>query len=277
MSETIRLAIGSSTFPPEQYGAQNCFDTGMPCWSFDATYGHLYVVVPIQPGFPTRKSYLLQDPMGLFQGARLLDWDAGIALADTGENAAIHGGNSGESFWHIWRLSFSGETTTDGSLIPFTTGVVSLGSTKVIGAAGVDSGGVEDTPFRECHACPHVSRQFAATWDHVSGQYQVRSTEITPSAYATLVSFVRSVEGTSKYIDSTTGNVDALGRLHAILMERQSQGATPCDVGSQDAVAITSKLELVCATSDEASQTIEVTAIRRGSEWYLQDAYAVDP
>jgi len=275
----VRFVISSpsyssqfSTGPDENKNRSNCFDTGLNCWYFNAAYSRLLVCVPLGQEVPSRvyeikASWYGQDP-GTFQGARLLDWRNGLALSLAGSFAASNGGNSSDTWWHLWRLDHSGAAQVDGELIPFKTGADSLSPVKVTGVVGKGYG-EENTPFNECHACPHIRRDFVAVWSEDDGRYRTLSTRIHPSAYATLVRYVQE-EKADQLLD-VTANIPHLRSLRDYV-NRESMAGQKCLVtgGAENETAAVTELRLECE-----GWLLGVKAVRHRSEWSLADAYRV--
>ena len=278
-ARVVRFVISNPSYlsqfaagPDEDKNRSNCFDTGLTCWYFNAAYSRLIVSVPLGQDVPSRVyevrvSQDSQDP-GTFQGARLLDWRNGLALSLAGSFAASNGGNNGETWWHLWRLDHSGGAQIDGELIPFKAGADSLGPGKVTGVVG-KSYGEETTPFNECHACPHIRRDFAAVWSEDDGRYRTLSTHIHPSAYATLVRFVQEEEA-DQLLDATA-NIPHLRALRDYV-NRESMAGQKCLVtgGTENETAAVTELRLECE-----GWLLGVKAVRHRSEWSLADAYRV--
>ena len=170
--------------------------------------------MPAQKDVPYARVFKLdKDEAGAFQGARLLDYNDGLAFTVAGVNAWTFGGNSGDSWWHLWRLDRSGNTQYDGNPLPFPDGVDVISDDKASGLIGADFGIVEKPPFFECHACSHVAREFTATWDAADGRYRITGTRIRPSAYAALVRFIESTDVRDEQYFDASANIEDLRNL----------------------------------------------------------------
>jgi hypothetical protein len=110
----IRFAIANptefSTAPSEDRNKTDCFETGLTCWYFNAQYDRLLIALGKTSEFGDQRVFVIsQGDAGTFQGARLLEWRDGIAVTMAGSTAATGGGNSGATWWHVWRLGTHGQ------------------------------------------------------------------------------------------------------------------------------------------------------------------------
>jgi|GEM_PF-4584164 len=276
---TVRFVVSNpdtfSTGPSEDRNSEDCFKTGITCWYFNAAASRLFVSVPagsdmLRGVYEIRAGTDDASPPGTFQGARLLDWHGGIALALAGSYAASNGGNNGETWWHLWRLSHDGKVQLDGDAIPFKTGVDGLTASEARGVLG-KSFGEESTPFDECHACPHIRREFVASWNVDEGRYRVVSTRIHPSPYAALVRYIQAEERGNTLLDSSA-DLPHLRALKAFINRASSNGLR-CEAVSGDDYGLTgtvAEIRLRCGYLMLAAK-----AVRHGANWSLSDAYSV--